>query len=101
MDNYQIIITLIASISSGLIGVFFNYKKEKRKEISRVAEKEKDRILLEIKDLQIKLYQLERLLDEWKDKYYKALQELINVRSELENTLAKLENSGINIDTNH
>jgi hypothetical protein len=101
MDNYQIIITLIASISSGLIGVFFNYKKEKRKELSRVAEKEKDRILLEIKDLQIKLYQLERLLDEWKDKYYKALQELINVRSELENTLAKLENSGINIDTKH
>jgi non-homologous end joining protein Ku len=101
MDNYQIIITLIASISSGLIGVFFNYKKEKRKEISRVAEKEKDRILLEIKDLQIKLYQLERLLDEWKDKYYKALQELIDVRSELENTLAKLENSGINIDTKH
>jgi hypothetical protein len=101
MDNYQIIITLIASISSGLIGVFFNYKKEKRKEISRVAEKEKDRILLEIKDLQIKLYQLERLLDEWKDKYYKALQELIDVRSELENTLSKLENSGINIDTKH
>jgi hypothetical protein len=29
-------------------------------------------------------------LDEWKDKYYEALQELISVRAELEDTLIKL-----------
>lgn len=98
MNASQIIITLMASISSGLIGVFFNYKKEKKKDLKRVEEKEKDRILLELKDLQIKLYQLEILLDEWKDKYYKTLQELIDVKFELENTLLRLENSSINLN---
>jgi len=98
MNTSQIIITLMASISSGLIGVFFNYKKEKKKDFKRVEEKEKDRILLELKDLQIKLYQLEILLDEWKDKYYKTLQELIDVKFELENTLLRLENSSINLN---
>ncbi len=32
LDPAQIFITLLAAVSSGLIGVFFNYKKEKKKE---------------------------------------------------------------------
>ena len=44
----------------------------------------------EIKDLKIQLYQLERDLTDWKDKYYSAIQELIEVKSELENALVQL-----------
>jgi len=50
---------------------------------------------MELKDLEIKLYKLERDLIEWRDKYYQAVQELIEVKAELEDTLIKL--SHINI----
>jgi hypothetical protein len=40
--------------------------------------------------LQIKLYKLEKDLNEWKDKYFEALQELIQVKAELEGTVLKL-----------
>lgn len=86
----EIVITITASISSGLIGVLFNYKKEKKKELARLAEKAHDGLLIELKDLQIKLYKLEKDLDEWKQKYYDALQELIAVKAELEDSLNKL-----------
>ena len=45
---------------------------------------------MELKDLKLQLYKLERDLTEWKDKYYSAIQELISVKSELEETLIKL-----------
>lgn len=45
---------------------------------------------MELKDLEIKLYKLEKDLIEWRDKYYEAVQELIEVKSELEDTLIKL-----------
>jgi tRNA(Phe) wybutosine-synthesizing methylase Tyw3 len=97
--NYaQIIITLSAAFCSGLIGVFFNYKQGKKKELSRLAEKQHDSLLIELKDLQIKLYKLEKDLDEWKQKYYDALQELIHVKSDLEESLLKLEHIGVHID---
>lgn len=86
----QIILTLIASILSGALGVLFNYKKEKKKEAIRVSEKIHDGMLIELKDLQIKLYKLEKDLDEWKQKYYEALQELISVKAELEESLLKI-----------
>ncbi|MEY3818653.1 MAG: hypothetical protein RLZZ425_108, partial [Bacteroidota bacterium] len=35
--------------------------------------------------------QLEKELTEWKDKYYSTLQDLIVVKSELENALRELE----------
>jgi hypothetical protein len=47
-------------------------------------------IKLELKDLKIKLYQVERDLTEWKDKYYSAIQELIEVKADLEETLIRL-----------
>jgi hypothetical protein len=45
---------------------------------------------MELKDLEIKLYKLEKDLIEWRDKYYEAVQELIEVKAELEDTLIKL-----------
>jgi non-homologous end joining protein Ku len=98
LNTTQIIITILASVSSGLIGVLFNYKREKRKEQIRIAEKMHDGLLIELKDLQIKLYKLEKDLDEWKDKYYQALQELIHVRSDLEESLLKLGHIEIHMD---
>jgi hypothetical protein len=94
----QILLTLIASILSGALGVFFNYKKEKKKEAIRIAEKIHDGLLIELKDLQIKLYKLEKDLDEWKQKYYEALQELIHVKADLEESLLKLGHMDIHLD---
>jgi hypothetical protein len=98
LNTTQIIITILASVSSGLIGVLFNYKKEKKKEQVRLQEKLHDGLLIELKDLQIKLYKLEKDLDEWKNKYYEALQELIHVKSDLEESLLKLEHVEIHIN---
>lgn len=98
LNTSQIIITIIASISSGLVGVLFNYRKEKKKEAIRTAEKMHDGLLLELKDLQIKLYKLEKDLDEWKSKYYEALQELINVKSDLEESLLKLGHMDLHLN---
>jgi peptidoglycan hydrolase CwlO-like protein len=97
-NNTQIIITIIASVSSGLVGVLFNYKREKKKEQIRKAEKLHDGLLLELKDLQIKLYKLEKDLDEWKQKYYEALQELISVKADLDRSLSKIEHMDMHID---
>jgi hypothetical protein len=96
-NNYQILLTIIASISSGLLGIFINYKRDKKKEKVRLQEKEHDSMLLEIKDLQINLYKLEKDIDIWKEKYYHALQDLIKVKTELESVLSRLEgNTGEN-----
>lgn len=94
----QIIITLLASMLSGLFASLFSYKKNKKAEALRREEKAQDNLRIELKDLQIKLYKLEKDLDEWKDKYYDALQELIKVRAELEDTLIKLTHAEIHID---
>jgi hypothetical protein len=94
----QLLITLSAALCSGLIGVFFNYRQGKKKELIRLAEKQHDGLLIELKDLQIKLYKLEKDLHEWKQKYYDALQELIHVKSDLEESLLKLEHIGVHIN---
>jgi hypothetical protein len=94
----QLLITLSAALCSGLIGVFFNYRQGKKKELIRLAEKQHDGLLIELKDLQIKLYKLEKDLDEWKQKYYDALQEFIHVKSDLEESLIKLEHINIHFD---
>ena len=61
-----------------------------KKEKNRREEKEKDQLRLDIKDLKIELYQLEKELTEWKDKYYKAIQDLIEMKSELDNVINQL-----------
>jgi outer membrane murein-binding lipoprotein Lpp len=88
--NTQIIITLFAASISGLLTAQINSRRSKKDKIAQAADKAHDQLLLEIKDLQIKLYQLEKDLNEWKDKYFEALQELIRVKAELEGTLLKL-----------
>jgi uncharacterized protein YpuA (DUF1002 family) len=90
MDTTALILTIAASLLSGLAtGVVANIRDHK-KEIRRRIEKEQDLLKIDLKDLQIKLYKVEKDLDEWKAKYYKALQELIEVKGELEETLVKL-----------
>ena len=86
----QIIITLFAASISGLLTAQINSRRSKKDKIAAAADKAHDQLLLEIKDLQIKLYKLEKDLSEWKDKYFEALQELIKDKAELEGTMLRL-----------
>jgi hypothetical protein len=88
--NYQILITLIASAISGITTAQYGYRKNKKDKAAMQADKAHDLLLIEVKDLQIKLYKLEKDLTEWKEKYFEALQELIKVKAELEGTMVKL-----------
>lgn len=91
MDNITVILLTLSSATLSGIGVtLITGYQENKKERVRKQEREQDQLRIELKDLQIKLYQLERDLDSWKDKYYSAIQELIDVKSELEETLIKL-----------
>lgn len=86
----QILITLLVSAFSGLIAAIISSRKNKKERQARESERTHDLLIIEIKDLQIKLYKLEKDLNEWKEKYFEALQELIQVKSELEGTMIKL-----------
>jgi peptidoglycan hydrolase CwlO-like protein len=89
--NYtSIVIAISAAILSGMGTAIIAAIKDNKKEKTRQYEREQDQLKLEIKDLKISLYKIERELTEWKDKYYNAIQELIGVKSELEETLLKL-----------
>jgi len=89
--NYtSIVIAISAAILSGMGTAIIAAIKDNKKEKRRQHEREQDQLKLEIKDLKISLYKIERELTEWKDKYYNAIQELISVKSELEETLLKL-----------
>jgi peptidoglycan hydrolase CwlO-like protein len=90
MNYTSIIIAISAAILSGMGTAIIAGLRDNRKEKVRQAEREQDHLKLEIKDLKISLYKIERELTEWKDKYYNAIQELIGVKSELEETLLKL-----------
>jgi uncharacterized protein YlxW (UPF0749 family) len=90
LDSNSIIIVIIASIVSGMGTALVNGIKESKKEKIRRSEREQDMLKMELKDLEIKLYKLEKDLIEWRDKYYAAVQELIEVKAELEDTLIKL-----------
>lgn len=86
----QIIITLFAASISGLLTAQVNSRRLKKEKAIQAADKAHDQLLLEVKDLQIKLYKLEKDLTEWKEKYFEALQELIKVKGELEKTMIRL-----------
>jgi peptidoglycan hydrolase CwlO-like protein len=90
MDYISIVIAISAAILSGMGTAIIAGLRENKKEKIRQAEREQDHLKMELKDLKIQLYKLERDLTEWKDKYYSAIQELISVKSELEETLIKL-----------
>jgi peptidoglycan hydrolase CwlO-like protein len=90
IDANSVVIVIIASILSGIGTALVNGIKESKREKIRRAEREQDMLKMELKDLEIKLYKLEKDLAEWRDKYYEALQELIEVKAELEDTLIKI-----------
>ena len=90
MNYTSLVLALSAAILSGMGTAIIAGIRENKKEKTRQQERAQDQLKLEIKDLKIQLYQLERDLIEWKDKYYSAIQELIQVKSELENALVQL-----------
>jgi hypothetical protein len=91
MSANSVTLALAASVLSGFSTALFAAFRDRNKEKKRVQEKAQDDLKLELKDLQIKLFKVEKDLDEWKSKYYDALQELIAVKSELEKALINLQ----------
>jgi septal ring factor EnvC (AmiA/AmiB activator) len=77
---------LVSGMGTALVAGFRDNKKEK----VRRSEREQDHLKLELKDLKIELYKIEKELSDWKDKYYNAIQELIGIKAELEATLIEL-----------
>ena len=90
MNYASLVIALSAAILSGMGTAIIAGIRDNKKEKVRQQEREQDHLKMEVKDLKISLYKIERELTEWKDKYYQAIQELISVKSELEETLLKL-----------
>jgi hypothetical protein len=90
LESTALIIAISSSLLSGLATGLVATWIEHRKELNRRAEREKDQLLLQLKDLQINAYQLQKDLDDWRLKYYNTLQELVEVKAELERTITKL-----------
>ena len=84
-----IVVSILAASLSGFGTAIVAGIRDGKKERSRREEKEKDQLRLDIKDLKIELYQLEKELTEWKDKYYKAIQDLIEMKSELDSVISQ------------
>jgi hypothetical protein len=78
-----VVASILAAALSGFATALVNGFRDAKKEKNRREE-------LDVKDLKIELYQLEKELNEWKDKYYKAIQDLIEMKSELESVLSQL-----------
>ena len=83
-------IAIIAALLSGMGTAIIAAMSQAKKEKIRQHEREQDHLKLEIKDLKIELYQFEKDLSEWKDKYYIAIEDLILIKAELENALTLL-----------
>ena len=90
LDYTAVVIAVLDAILSGMGTALIAGLRDNRKEKIRRAERDQDHLKLEVKDLKIELYKIERELTEWKDKYYNTIQELILVKSELEETMLKL-----------
>jgi len=90
LDLNSIIIAISAAILSGMGTAIIAGLNENKREKNRKQEREQDHLKLEVKDLKIELYKIEKELTEWKDKYYSAIQELILIKSELEDALRSL-----------
>lgn len=85
-----VLISILAATLSGFGTAIIAGIRDAKRERNRREEKEKDQLRLDIKDLKIELYQLEKELTEWKDKYYKAIQDLIEMKSELDSVISQL-----------
>jgi hypothetical protein len=87
----QIVIALLAALISGVGTALIASLRDIKKDKIRRQERAEDHLKLEIKDLKIELYKIEKELTEWKDKYYRAIEELILLKSELDQALFELE----------
>jgi len=87
----QITLALLAALVSGVGTALIASLRDIKKDKIRRQERAEDHLKLEIKDLKIELYKIEKELTEWKDKYYKAIEELILLKSELDQALFELE----------
>ena len=85
-----IVVSVLAASLSGFGTAIVAGIRDSKKEKNRREEKEKDQLRLDMKDLKIELYQLEKELTDWKDKYYKAIQDLIEMKSELDSVINQL-----------
>ena len=90
LDYNAIILAVSAAILSGMGTAIVAGIKEEKREKTRKQERYQDQLKMDLKDLKIQLYQVERDLTEWKDKYYSTVQELIGVKAELEEALIKI-----------
>lgn len=98
MESSAIIIAICAAILSGMGTAIIAGIRDASKEKNRRIERDQDHLKLDLKDLKIELYKIEKELTEWKDKYYNALQELIAVKTELEESLMQLAHYEHHID---
>lgn len=90
LDSSALIIAVLASVLSGLATALIAVYRDNKKEKIRKQERYQDNLKLELKDLKINLYELEKELTIWKDKYYMAVEELIEIKAELEKALVQL-----------
>jgi len=94
LDAQTIILAISAAILSGagatILRALFDQKTAKRKEQIHFQERQQDRLTIELKDLKLQLYALEKDLNEWKDRYYAAITQVIEIKAELENALFSL-----------
>jgi peptidoglycan hydrolase CwlO-like protein len=90
MDALSIILVTCSAILSGLGTAIVNSTRDAKKEKIRQHERAQDALRIDVKDLKIELYELERELNTWKDKYYQAMQDLIEIKAELESALIQL-----------
>jgi septal ring factor EnvC (AmiA/AmiB activator) len=90
MDYSSVILAICAAVLSGMGTAIIAGLRDSAKERRRQIERDQDHLKLDLKDLKIELYKVEKELTEWKDKYYNAIRELISVKSELEETMLKI-----------
>jgi hypothetical protein len=98
MDYTTVILAISAAILSGVGTAIVAGIRDIAKEKNRRIERDQDHLKLDLKDLKIELYKIEKELTEWKDKYYNALQELIGIKAELEESLMQLAHYEHHID---
>jgi len=98
MDYTAVILAICAAILSGMGTAIIAGIRDAAKEKNRRIERDQDHLKLDLKDLKIELYKIEKELTEWKDKYYNALQELISIKAELEASLMQLAHYEHHID---
>ena len=97
--NYlSILIAISAALVSGMGTAMIASFRDNKKEQRRRLERDQDLLKMDLKDLKIELYKIEKELSEWKDKYYNAIQELIGIKAELEATMIELAHFDHHID---